>query len=387
MYLQLTFVSMSGCYLQHLLMEVVDMKSNETKRETLEALNVMIRNVDQGVSGFWVEDYKGCGNPRIFPEFEEGLASGRLVQKKHYLCMWNTAVLYGNGHGNINTGCYYSCSITKAQFLSEEMIRNLLIRFKKRLLNGDYDCKDNILPLLTTDEINCIETKSNKAEKAEKRKCARDCKMGLKKADSLIKKYPKEKKLFETYYGKNVMVTTYDGVIDFNRAGFKDIVGAEKFTYDDYLDVQIKSFHKTRGWFANCYYNIALSFKGRIEKKIKEYICFERIMVEGMYSDGSCFDGKEEHVWMNIVGFENYKIGACVSFYAEVYRYVKKSNGKQIDFALRNPEQIQEIESYELPSDNDLREQEISSIFCESCYLRECCSKVFCLLSKGAKNE
>ena len=62
-------------------------------------------------------------------------------------------------------------------------------------------------------------------------------------------------------------------------------------------------------------------------------------------------------------------------------------NGKQIDFALRNPEQIQEIESYELPSDNDLREQEISSIFCESCYLRECCSKVFCLLSKGAKNE
>ena len=106
-----------------------------------------------------------------------------------------------------------------------------------------------------------------------------------------------------------------------------------------------------------------------------------------MYSDGSCFDGKEEHVWMNIVGFENYKIGACVSFYAEGYRYVKKSNGKQIDFALRNPEQIQEIESYELPSDNDLREQEISSIFCESCYLRECCSKVFCLLSKGAKNE
>lgn len=62
-------------------MEVVDMKSNETKRETLEALNVMIRNVDQGVSGFWVEDYKGCGNPRIFPEFEEGLASGRLVQR------------------------------------------------------------------------------------------------------------------------------------------------------------------------------------------------------------------------------------------------------------------------------------------------------------------
>lgn len=373
---------MSGCYLQHLLMEVVDMKSNETKRETLEALDIMIRNVAQGVSGFWVEDYKGCGNPRIFPEFEEGLESGRLIQKKHYLCPWNTAVLYGNGHGNINTGCYYSCSIKKAQFLSKEMIRKVLIRFKGHLLNGDYDCKDNILPLLTTDEINYIKTKINEVKQEEERRYAKNCKGRLKKAASLIEKYPEEKELFEIYYGQNVMVNTYDGIIDFNPAGFKDVVGAEKFTYDDYLDVQIRSFHKTRGWFARCYYNIALSFKGCIEKKVKENICFKRIMIEGMDLDGRCFDGKEEHVWMNIVGFENYNIGECVSFCAEVYRYVKKSNGKQIDFALRNPKQIQKIESYELPSDNDLLKQEISSIVCENCYLSEYCSGVCYLRSK-----
>ena len=90
------------------------MKNNETKGATIDALDVMIQNVAQGASGFWVEDYEACGNPKIFPEFEEGLKRGRLVQKEHFLCPWNTAVLYGKGYGNINTGCYHSCSIDKA---------------------------------------------------------------------------------------------------------------------------------------------------------------------------------------------------------------------------------------------------------------------------------
>lgn len=102
------------------------MKSNKTKTATLEALDTMIQNAAQGPSGFWVEDYEGCGNPRVFQEFEKGLKWGRLVQK-----------------------------------------------------------------------------------------------------------YPKQKELFATYYGQNAMVSTYDGVIDFNPDGFLDIVGAEKFTYDD----------------------------------------------------------------------------------------------------------------------------------------------------------
>lgn len=110
------------------------------------------------------------------------------------------------------------------------------------------------------------------------------------------------------------MVNTYDGVIDFNPEGYRDIIGAEKFTYDDYIDVQIRSFNKTRCWFATCYYNIPLGFKGCIEKRTKENVCFKRIMVEGMYPDGVCFDGKEEHVWMNIAGFEEYKIDDSISF-------------------------------------------------------------------------
>ncbi len=363
------------------------MRNNETKKATVEALNVMIQNVAQGPSGFWVEDHEGCGNPKIFPEFEEGLNQGRLIQKEHYLCPWNTAVLYGKGYGNINTGCYHSCSIDKARFLSEKMMKNVLIRFKKCLQNGSYDCKDDISPLLTSDEINYIEKEIQKTRLLEERKNTEERNDRLKKAAVLIQKYPEEKELFATYYGQNIMVSTYDGVIDFNPEGYRDIIGAEKFTYDDYIDVQIRSFHKIRGWFATCYYNIPLEFKGCIEKRTKDNICFKRIKVVGMYPDGGCFDGKEEHVWMNIAGFEEYKIGDSVSFFAEVYRYVKTSNGKLIDFALRNPEQIKEIETYELPSDNDLLEQEVSEIICETCYLSEHCNRISCLLPKGMKKK
>ena len=228
-------------------------------------------------------------------------------------------------------------------------------------------------------------TKKTKQSKNVKRNKTRNA--GLEKADALIQKHPEEKELFATYYGQKVIVTTYDGIIDFDPEGYFDIVGANKFTYNDYIDVQIKSFGKTRGWLATCYYNIALGFKGCVSKKTEKHICFDRIMVYGMYSDGVYFDGKEEHVWMDIAGFEECQIGDCVSFSAEVYRYVKTSNGKQIDFALRNPEGIKKIEAYELPSDNDLLKQAISVLTCEPCYLSEHCNGDFCILSKNKKSK
>lgn len=87
------------------------MNNKQMKKATVDAINVMISHADKGPSGFWVEDHEGCGNPAVFPEFEEGLKRGRLVQKEHYFCPWNTAIMYGDGHGNIITGCYHSCSI------------------------------------------------------------------------------------------------------------------------------------------------------------------------------------------------------------------------------------------------------------------------------------
>lgn len=363
------------------------MKKKDTKKATVNALDEMIRKADKGISGFWTDDYEDCGNPDVFPEFKEGLKRGRYVHKDHYLCPWNTAVLYGKEQGNINTGCYYSCSIGKARYLSKELAKAVLTRFRKRLLDGAYDRKDNLLPLLTPDENNYIEKEIQKAKRLEEKKHMEERKARMKKASALIQKHPDKKELFAAHYGQKIMVNTYDGIIDFEPQGYCDVVGADKFTYDDYIDVQIRSFHKTRDWFATCYYNFPLGFKGCIEKKTKENVCFERIMVEGMYPDGICFEGKEEHVWMDIAGFEECQTGDCVSFHAEVYRYVKTSNGRQIDFSLRNPAGIKKIEAYELPSDDDLLEQAVTEIICETCYLSEHCNRNICLLPKGTKKE
>ncbi len=42
------------------------MRNNETKEAMIEALNVMIQNVAQGASGFWVEDYRVAVILRFF---------------------------------------------------------------------------------------------------------------------------------------------------------------------------------------------------------------------------------------------------------------------------------------------------------------------------------
>lgn len=87
---------------------------------------------------------------------------------------------------------------------------------------------------------------------------------------------------------------------------------------------------------------------------------------------------------MDVDGFEEYSVGDSVSFHAEVYRYVKTGNGKQIDFGLRAPTQIERIAPYEVPSDDELMRQTMREIACETCFLSEQCSRVFCMLD-GAK--
>lgn len=360
------------------------MKSSKIKKATVETLDRMIQCTDQGPSGFWVEDHEGCGNPKIFPEFEEGLKRGRLVQKEHYLCPWNTAVLYGKGYGNINTGCYHSCSIDKAKYLSEKMTKDVLIRFKDRLLKGAYDCKNNIVPLLTSDEISYIEKEIKKAKRLEEKKRNEKRKARLKKAAALIAKYPSKESLLAAYYGEEDCISNEDGIVFFKPDSQKDVIGADKMSYDEYIDVQLASLgHDYRSGFANGLFNYL--FKGQIEKVNAKHVCFKRIFISGMYPDGVMFDDKEDHVWMEKTGFEEFAVGDSISFGAEVYRYVKTGKGKLIDYGLRNPKGIKKIEEYQLPSDDELRMQMIEEIICETCYLSEHCNSVSCLLPKGVR--
>lgn len=359
------------------------MNSKKIKKKTVGLIDVMIQHADKGPSGFWTDDFEGCGNPKIFPEFEDGLKRGKYVRKDHSLCPWNTTVLYGEGHGNINTGCYHSCSIRDAKYLSPEMLAAVLTRFKENLQNGNYDDTNHIVPLLTEDEQSYIRQQQSMERENQERQWQKDREDKAIKAASLIKKYQDNediKALLIEHYGDDTLVLSQFGSIDFSHTGKANVVGGEKLTYDDYLDIQIQSYGKQRSWFEMCYYNIPSEFMGCIEKKTRKNICFQKIYVSGMYPDGcDFFEGREDHVWMDIRGFENFKVGDCVSFYAEVYRYIKTGNGKVLDYSLRNPQDIKQIKSYQLPSDDDLINQSINQIICETCYLSEHCNKTYCL--------
>lgn len=353
------------------------MNSKKSKKNTISLIDVMILHADKGPSGFWTDDHEGCGNPKIFPEFEAGLKHGKYIHKTHCLCPWNTAVLYGNGHGNISTGCYHSCSIKDAKYLSTDMLAAVLTRFKNLFQAGYYDNPRQIKPLLTADEQAYIKKQQANEKENRERQRQKNKEDKAIKAAALITKYQDNeqiKALLTDYYGDNIFVFSKFGNIDFSPSGKSDIVGGEKLTYDDYLDIQFQSSDKHRSWFEMCYYNIPGRFMGCIEKKAKKNICFKRIYVSGMYPDGVCFEGKEDHVWMNIHGFEDFKIGDRVSFYASVYRYIKTGNGKVLDFSLRDPKGIEQIDSYQLPSDKDILMQSIEQIICETCYFSEHCN-------------
>lgn len=180
-------------------------------------------------------------------------------------------------------------------------------------------------------------------------------------------------------YGQNICIMMEGGSINFDPKKRKEVIGAERLAYTEYLDIQLASLGKTRGGFASCFYNFAMGFKGRIEQFTNDRVCFKAIYLKGMYPDGEMFEGKEDHVWMDIAGFEGFRVGNSVSFWAEVYRYVKTGNGKLIDFGLRKPEEIKRIASYELPSDEELLNQEIRSMLCDVCFYGEQCNRTFCL--------
>ncbi len=197
-----------------------------------------------------------------------------------------------------------------------------------------------------------------------------------------------KKKIKDANYKANVAVQDEKGIVDYDPDKMKDVVGGEGLSYDEYIAIQKYSRGKIRGSFQLCYYTTPLGFKGQIDRFTENKICFKRIYVDGMYPDGLCFEGKEDHVWMDRRGFEQFKTGDSVSFWAEIYRYLKTGDGKIIDFGLRNPEEIKKIEAYELPSDADLMKQELAMIVCETCMLSDSCpGPGMCLLPRGAKQR
>ena len=289
------------------------------------------------------------------------------------------------------TNHFHCCGLRDAKYLSSKMLKDILLRFKRRYISGeyekhkDYECKIELKPLLTESEINHIKHEQHMEPIIER-------KNKLKQAEKVIQMNPDDQEWIDmlgAHYGTNVVQMLYDGgSIDFSEEFAKNIVGGEKLTYDECLDLQWKTKNiKKHTGFQTLYYNIPLGFKGQIERKSNGHICFKRIYIDGMYPDGVCFSIKEDHVWMDEKGFEDYNVGDCLEFFAEVYKYIKKSDGKVIDFGLRNPEGVTKIDKYKLPTDKEIASQYIDDIICESCYMYDQCNRVSCIRNTKDKKE
>lgn len=127
----------------------------------------------------------------------------------------------------------------------------------------------------------------------------------------------KWQKLKKEFYGSKTCVQSEWGIVDFNTDSMSDVVGGEKLTYDEYLDILMKSSKNVRGWFEMCYYETPLKFAGQVEKINKDNICFKRIYVCGMFMDALFLLLKLCEVWANSYGAgEVACIGSSILFLA-----------------------------------------------------------------------
>lgn len=104
---------------------------------------------------------------------------------------------------------------------------------------------------------------------------------GSKKAADLVTKYPDAESLFATHYGENDCVLYKDILILFDPESRRNVVGSEKFSYNEYLDVQLASLGKKhRSYFAACFVNGVKPYvKGQIDHVDSKHICFKRIFI------------------------------------------------------------------------------------------------------------
>lgn len=186
----------------------------------------------------------------------------------------------------------------------------------------------------------------------------------------------------EEYGGWDSVIQSEFGIVDMSKDAMKDVFRGEKLTYEEYLQAIFNSRNDRRHCFEYCYYsNAGCCFKGRITRidKKKGKVIFDRIYISATFMDGTGYEGKEDHVWMDIEPFAKYKVGDSLFFGGEIYRYLKTRNGKQISFGIRNPSDISLIPDYELPSDDDMIMQAVDQIVCEVCMFNEHCYMGMCI--------
>lgn len=92
----------------------------------------------------------------------------------------------------------------------------------------------------------------------------------------------------QQYYGKKQLLIYDDRFVNFDPDSKNDIVGGEKLTYDEYIDIQMRSPNDKGSLFICAIYTPISDFYGTIARrsKDKKRICFNRIFFTYMYPDG-----------------------------------------------------------------------------------------------------
>lgn len=125
-------------------------------------------------------------------------------------------------------------------------------------------------------------------------------------------------------------------------------------------------------------------FKGRVEKIDNRGILFKRLYIEFFDQGWDGIEGKEDHIWTyDKEPFikKKVKVGDCVSFTGLAYAYKRKDDS--IDFSLKECEDIEIIEEYELPTDEALDRQSAERLACEVCLYSEHCDGLVCIAADG----
>ena len=151
------------------------------------------------------------------------------------------------------------------------------------------------------------------------------------------------------------------------------------------MQMNIKDFDPNkseRDGFKAVYWNGGgfADFKGKIMRRKKGgWCCFGRIYISLTTLDGFVEEHTEDHVWIQSrEKFAGLKCGDCIAFSGEVAPY-RRMDGT-CELGIINPDYVEKIESYDLPSDEKIFEQSMKDLKCDLCLFSEQCNRQFCLL-------
>ena len=69
----------------------------------------------------------------------------------------------------------------------------------------------------------------------------------------------------------------------------KDVKGGKNLTYDEYLDIQHDSWNHTKSSLESVFFDHSLAtYKGKISRKTRRNVLFERLYISVEETDGTC---------------------------------------------------------------------------------------------------